>query len=241
MNTYSSTPKAGMAEESASRFESDLAKADTLRASALSGLQQLRTSRANYAQREQTLLAAKLGKDDPEVVRLKTEVAADQRFASGLGAEIDRVNAPIPVVSESGWALYGFVRNQDSKGQPNLTVALFDSSNRWIESLGHTCTDGRGYFQLCFVPGKETVMEPGREIFLRVSNPKRQELYRDKKPMSAVLGEVKYREIILDGETALCPPPSSPQNPAPTTESSVKPSKAKKTRNTKKVPKSKKA
>jgi hypothetical protein len=238
-NTSSSTTKAAAIQESATKFESDLAKADSVRATALSGLQKLRVSRANYAQREQIQLAATLGEDHPDVVRLKAEVAADQHFGSVLGAEIDRVNATPPVVNERGWALHGFVRNQDLQGQPKLTIALFDRSTRWIESLGHSCTDDRGYFQLCFVPGKEIALEQGRELFVHISDPKQQVLYRDKKPMLAVLGETKYREIIIGEETTVCSPPSSPQKAGASTASSAKP--AKKTRAAKKAPKSKKA
>lgn len=239
MNTYSSSPAPGQTEETATQFESDLAKADTVRATALSGLQKLRVSRANYAQREQIRLAAKLGEDDPDVIRLKDEVAADQHFGSALGAEVDRVSAPAPVVNERDWALHGFVRNQELQGQPKQTIALFDRSNRWIESLGHTCTDDRGYFQLCYVSGKEVALEQGRELFVHVSDPKQQEVYRDKKPMVVVLGEVKYREIIIDGETTVCSPPSSPQKPGASTVPSPKP--AKKTGPAKKATKSKKA
>jgi hypothetical protein len=239
MNTYSSTPATGRTEENAAQFESDLTKTDTVRATALSGLQKLRVSRANYAQREQVRLAAKLGDDHPDVIRLEDEVAADQHFGSALGAEVDRVSAPAPAVNERGWALHGFVRNQELQGQPKLTIALFDRSNRWIESLGHTCTDDRGYFQLCFVPGKDIVVEQGRELFVHVCDPKQKELYCDKKPMLAVLGETKYREIIIGEETTVCSPPSSPQKPGASTASSAKP--AKKTRTAKKAPKSKKA
>jgi hypothetical protein len=239
MNTYSSTPAPGQTEENAARLQSDLATADAVRATALSGLQKLRVSRANYAQREQIQLAAKLGEDHPDVIRLKDEVAADQHFGSVLGAEVDRVSAPAPAVNERGWALHGFVRNRELQGQPKLTIALFDRSNRWIESLGHTCTDDRGYFQLCFIPGKEVALEQGREIFVHISDPKQKELYRDKKPMLAVLGEVKYREIIIGAETTICSPPSSPQKPAPATKSPATP--AKKPRAAKKGPKSKKA
>jgi hypothetical protein len=212
MNTYSNTnssaAKTGAIQESAAQFESDLAKADTVRASALAGLQRLRAARANHAQREQTWLAANSEKDHPDVIRLQAEVAVERRFGSALDAELDRVNSPAPVVSEHGWALHGFVRDQNLQGQPKLTVAMFDSTNRWVEALGHTCTDSRGYFQLCFAGGKESAVEQWREIFVRVSDAKQQVLYRDKKPMSAVLGEVRYREIIIGAESATCPPPS---------------------------------
>jgi hypothetical protein len=244
----SSSNDAAAIQESAAQFESDLAKSDTVRGIALTGLQRLRAARTEHVKREQAWLATTLGADHPEVVRLNAELEAGRDFDGVLGAEIDRVNATPPVVNERGWVLHGFVRNQQLQGQAKLTVALFDRSNRWIESLGHTCTDERGYFQLRFVPGKEIVLEQGRELFVHISDPTQKELYCDKKPMLAVLGEIRYREIILGAEPVTCSPPASPKPDASTaaaaepdasTATAAEP--AKKTRAAKKAPKTKKA
>lgn len=241
MNTYSdtnsSTPKASAIQESATQFESDLAKADTVRAVALSGLQRLRAARANYAQREQTWLAATLGKDHPAVMYLQADVAAEQRFGSALNAEVDRATTPRPAGDERSWTVYGFVRNPELQGQAGLTVALYNRADRWMEATGYVCTDSRGCFQLRYDPGAEKL----QPIFVRVLNQKRQVLYRDKKPMTPVLGEVKHREIILNGESASCQPPSDPSSKEPPV--SPKPpakAKARKTRSSKKAPSDKK-
>jgi hypothetical protein len=241
MNTYSTSNKPHSIEEAATQFEKQLAKANTVRASALSGLQRLRAARANYVQREQTLVAAKLGEDHPDSVRLKVEVAASQSLDRKLGAEIDRINIPAPVVSERGWMLHGFVRDRTFQGQPNLTVAMFNSTNRWVEALGHACTDKRGYFQLCFAGGTESAVEQWGEIFLRVSDAKRQALYRDKTPTKPVSGGVQYREIILNGDGDCCEPPSdlSSKEPSSTTKQAA-PSKSRKTKAAKKAARAKK-
>jgi hypothetical protein len=239
MKTDSAIKPAAIAEN-VSRFESDIANADTVRASALSGLQRLRVAKANYAEREQARIAAKLGENHADVVRLKAEVAENTRFGQELSAEINRTTAASPAADKRGWSLYGFVRTQDLQGQPNLTVALFDRTARWIEALGHACTDSRGYFQLRYAPGGSApATDHSREIFIRVTNRKQEVLYRDKKPMSAIPGEIKYREIVLDDESPSCSPPSNtpPKVPASSKESSVKSQKA---RPTKKVRKGKK-
>lgn len=202
--------------ENATKFESDLAKGDTVRASALTGLQKLHTARARHAQREQLWLAATSGENDPDVIRLKTEVAIEERFEKALNAEIDRVSIPAPAGDERTWTVYGFVRDQELRGQSNLTVALFDRSNRWIDAVGHACTDSRGYFQLHYAPAGEPAAERFREVFIHVSNSKQEVLYRDKKPMKAAIGAVLYREIVLGDDCATCqPPPGDTDEPPP--------------------------
>ena len=202
-------------EEQVPAFEKDLANADTMRAATLTRLQGLLSSKARHTDREQELIAAERGKDDLDAVMLKAEVASSQLFVRELRAESDRATTATLVADKRTWILHGFVRNQVLEGQSDLTVAMFDGANRWVEALGHTCTDGRGYFQLCFTAGKEAQIEQWREVFVRVSDAKRQELYCDKKPMSVVLGEVRYREIIIGGDTAVCPPPCDAPSPKP--------------------------
>jgi hypothetical protein len=239
MKTYCNNPppKPGMTEENVARFENNLAQADALRANLLSGLHELRTAKLKSTERELNHTAARLGEDHPSVVRLKAEVAAGQRVNRQLGAEVDRSKITPPVVDERGWTLHGFVRNQDLQGQGDLTVALFDRTNRWVEALGHICTDSRGYFQLCYDPGADKL----QELFIRVLNQKRQVLYRDKKPMRAVLGEVKYREIILNGESDRCQPPSDPSSKEPFgSAKSLAKAKSRKTQAPKKAPRAKK-
>jgi hypothetical protein len=238
MNIYSTNPpKSGAIEENAAKFESDLAKADAVRATHLSGLQKLRAAKTNRDQRELKLIADSLGEDHPKVVRLKTDVAAGQHLTQVLSVEVDRTTAARPVGDKSSWTVYGFVRNPELQGQARLTVALFDRADRWMEAVGYVCTDSRGYFQLRYDPGADKL----REVCIHVSDPKSQILYRDAKPMTPVLGEVKYREIILNGESDCCQPPSDPSSKEPPS-STKQParSKSRKTKAPKKAPRAKK-
>ncbi|MCA1659855.1 MAG: hypothetical protein LC642_04850 [Verrucomicrobiaceae bacterium] len=243
MNTYSST-KPSAIEENASKFESDVAETDAVRASALAGLQRLRAAKASHAEREQKWLAANRGEEDPDVIGLKTEIAEGLRLSRELGAEAERATAAAPKVDERGWALHGFVRNQELQGQPNLTVALFDGKQRWVEMLGHACTDRRGYFKLSFSPAadsKEASDPTGQrmELFVHVSDRKREILYRDPKPMLTAAGEVRYREIILGDKGDNCQPPEemASKESSDQAESTGKASKARKNRPTKKASK----
>ena len=196
-------------------------------------------------------MAGTLGENHPDVVALKAEVAAGQRFVREVSAEGDRAAIGTLVVDKRSWTLHGFVRDPELQGQPKLTVALYSRAGQWIEVLGHACTDERGYFQLRYPPGAGPGKEGGalptqRELFIWVSN-KQEVLYRDKKPTTAALGEIKYREIILGGESDCCsPPPSEPPSKVPPKEAtsiakpSAKASKTQKARAIKKTPKDKK-
>jgi hypothetical protein len=227
MNTNATTKSIAI-EETARTFEGDIANADALRASALTGLQRLRAAKANHIQREQTRLAGELGEEHPDVVRLKAELAGDQRFVRELGAEIDRAKTEAPVVDKQSWALHGFVRNEDLEGQPKLTLALFDRGGSWVEVLGHSCTDSRGYFQLRYERSTESRTDAiaanvRSEMFIHVSDQKQKVLYYDKRPVKVELGRVEYREIILKVADAPCVPPPTPESTG--ADSPAKPSK----------------
>jgi hypothetical protein len=211
-------------KEMSHRFENDVARADAVRASALTGLQRLRAARANHIQRERERLARDLGDEHPDVLRLKAEWTSDQRFVRNLGVQIDRAQAMPPTVDGREWILHGYVRNQDLEGQTNLTLALFDRSGRWIEGLGHTCTDARGYFQLRYqesTAGKsDPVVATRSGLFIRVSDQKQKILYHDKRPMTVELGQVEYREIVLNVTDTPCAPPSAGKSARPPAASS---------------------
>jgi hypothetical protein len=162
------------------------------------------------------------------VLELNAVIASNQQLTRALTLEIDRAKTEAPAVDKQGWALYGFVRNEDLEGQPKLTLALFDRSGRWVEVLGHTCTDSRGYFELRYQRSTDdredaayNVLRSG--LFIRVSDQKQKVLYDDKRPVTVELGQVEYREIILKMADTPCAPPSTPKSTG--ADSPAKPSK----------------
>lgn len=222
-------------EQLAGTFASDLASTDRARAEALEGLQQLRAAKANHLERERVRLVNRLGAEHPRVLELNAIIASNQQLTRALTLEIDRAKTEAPVVDKQGWALHGFVRNEDLEGQPRLTLALFDRSGRWVEVLGHTCTDSRGYFQLRYQGSTESFTDAiaanvRSEMFIHVSDQEQKVLYYDERPVTVKLGQVEYREIILKVADAPCaPPPTSESTGAPAgssgADSLAKPSK----------------
>ncbi len=228
MNTTSTKADTAAVEQLAGTFEGDLASTDRARGEALEGLQQLRAAKANHLQRERVRLVNRLGAEHPRVLELNAVIAANQQLAGAIKLEMDRAKTEVPVADEQGWALHGFVRNEDLEGQPKLTLALFDPSGRWVEVLGHTCTDSRGYFQLRYQRSTDDRENAAHNVlrfglFIRVSDQKQKVLYYDKRPVTVKLGQVEYREIILKVADAPCAPPPTPKSTRD--DSPAKPSK----------------
>ena len=214
MNTTNPKTDTAAAEHLAANFESDLAATDSARAEALEGLQQLSTAKINYLQRSRARLVDRLGAEDPRVLELNGVIASNQLRTRALKVEVDRASAGTVDADSRGWAVHGYVWNQDSVGQPNLTVATCDRDGQWVRSLGYACTDKKGYFKLSYRQSSEKgVDEMGTfnkspEIFIRVSDQKKNVLTTDERPLRLELGQVEYREIFLGGERASCQPPS---------------------------------
>jgi hypothetical protein len=217
MNTTNTKSDTATVQQVVGTFESDLASTDRVRAEALEGLQQLRAAKANHLERERIRLVNRLGAEHPRVLELNPVIASNQQLTRALTLEIDRTDTEAPAVDKESWVLYGFVRNQDFEGQPKLTVAFFDRSGRWVEVLGHSCTDSRGYFQLRYERSTESFTDAiaanvRSEMFIHVSDQEQKVLYYDERPVTLKLGQVEYREIILKVADAPCAPPLTPES-----------------------------
>lgn len=186
-------------------LENTVTDTDRLRANGLEGLHKVRRVKEKSQKRELARLSQKLGDDHPRVVALQQKVTTNQVFIRNLGLERDRAQIDIPIRDDKAWTLYGFVRDQDLKGLPNLTVALYSKQGKWIESLGFACTNKKGYFKLVATSDLDTLQR--MEVFVRVLDQQRKPLYIGQQPLTPALGQVDYREIIISSEPTVCPPP----------------------------------
>ncbi|MEY2521179.1 MAG: hypothetical protein QOF24_2938 [Verrucomicrobiota bacterium] len=214
MNTTNPKTDTDAAEQLTANFESDLAATDRARSEALEGLQQLSTAKASHMQRARARLIDRLGAEDPRVLELNGVIASNQLRTRALKLEVDRARAGIVEADDQGWALHGYVWNQGLVGQPNLTVATYDRDGRWVRTLGYACTDTNGYFKLSYRRSSEKLVEEtgalnkSAEVFIRVSDQKKNVLTTDKNPVQLEMGQVEYREIFLGSKSASCQPPS---------------------------------
>jgi hypothetical protein len=196
--------------------------ADPQRLTGLQNLQRVRTAKDTLLEREQARLSAKLGPDHPRVAALAFKRSANQDFKRDLSLGISRAQTPVVGADPDAWILHGFVRNAAHVGLPNLTIGLYDAKNQWIKELGYTCTDQNGYFQLrvqgVAAAGETTKLDAktgaqvvvtatGGQVFIHVLSGKGGAQYVDSRALQPKLGQVDYREIVLDDAAGGCAPP----------------------------------
>jgi hypothetical protein len=203
------------AEEVERSFESQVSGFDAFRSESLLSLVRLREVKTAQTSRQYEQAQKMWGADDPRTQQLAVELAANRRFTMELGAEADRAGAAAPNVDARSWVLYGYVRNADLQPRQGLTVALYDAQGRWVEALGHGCTDERGYFEIRTSIGDALarLAESRLQVFLRVVGPNRETLYTDRSATVPEAGVAVYREIIVDGSKPCLPPSEAPAQP----------------------------
>jgi hypothetical protein len=146
--TADKDPQTLHAAEAIRQLEALPARADTVRAEGLEALRRLRTSKAAMLVREQARLTTKYGANHPRVQALTQQITVNRLLLNHVGAEAGRARVAQVDADPKAWILHGRVMNQSLQGQPNLTVALYDSRGAWVQALGFACTDSTGYFKL---------------------------------------------------------------------------------------------
>jgi hypothetical protein len=127
-----------------------------------------------------------------------------------LKLESERAQTEIPSVDPKTWVVFGLVRDEDLKGVPALTVALYDAKANWIEESGFACTQQNGSFRI-ETKDLEHVEGP---LFLRVLTAQAAHLYADTVALTPKAGGLAYREIILPEGAQVCAAPvTRPHDP----------------------------
>jgi len=209
MNSDKDATSGDSLNQIAQALQGNLPELDMLRAVTLDNLQFLRTARAAGLQSEHERLAARLGDDDPRVISLSARRAENDLFISGLAAESERARVVAPEVNKDTWVLHGFIRDEQLRGVPNVTVALYDSSGKWIQQLGFAGTSGNGYFRL-EVRSLANLKPP---LFVHVLSGQATLLHADDEPLTPELDTVLYHEVIVTGEKTAAPPVESRNDP----------------------------
>lgn len=208
----------------ASGLNQGVESADPLRAAGLQRLARVRAVRETGLKREQERLRAKLGAGHPRVLAVQTKIDANRELLRDVNIGIARGQTPTVQPDKQAWILHGHVRDRDRAGIPNLTVALYDADDQWIQELGYACTDKTGYFKIISLRVKPEPAdtepaaeggkaEPGQKVYIHVLSQQGAHLYADKQPLMPERGRVDYREIILDREEGVCRPPEAPGGP----------------------------
>lgn len=220
------------AAESIRILEKMLPQADAYRADSLESLGRIRAVKGAVLERERTRLTEKYGAKDPSVQALSEQIAANQVLTRFLAAETLRARTTPVDADQNGWILHGRVFDRQSNPQPNLTIALYDSNNHWVESLGYACTDSSGYFKLTHAikgavlsthgetPRAATsggaTAEPAGPVFIHVLDAKSSTLAVDSRELTPTVDRVDYVEIVMSGAApAECANPSGKERKPP--------------------------
>jgi hypothetical protein len=195
------------------RFNGGMATAEAVRADGLKKLQTLQTVKHQAHIKELRRLQARLGKEDPRVIRLAARIRYNDGLAGDLAVEIDQSNIQPPAADEKSWMVHGRVMDQKRNGLAALTVAIFDVEENWVRAFGYACTDARGYFAIVQPPEKDIEKKAQRQdqYFLHVLGPKKQLLHKDPDPLLLSAGKMEYREIFLGKDKPICSPPKGGQ------------------------------
>src|ERR1051326_42419 len=107
------------------KVDENVAGADVERADKLDRLQTLRRAKATGMQREYDRLSARFGANHPRVLGLAIKMEANRLLRRDLAVETVRARTETPEVDDQTWVLHGYVRDQELKPVPNLTVAPY--------------------------------------------------------------------------------------------------------------------
>ncbi|HKE59540.1 MAG TPA: hypothetical protein VKB46_22675 [Pyrinomonadaceae bacterium] len=209
MNSENTAASAESTNQVSDVVQSGLPEMDQLRARILDNLQFIRVARGASLQSEAERLAATLGDDHPRVVELLARHADNELLIKGLTAESERAQVVPPEPNKDSWVLHGFIRDQQLRGLPNVTVALYDSTGNWMQQLGFAGTSANGYFHL-EVRSLANLKPP---LFVHVLTGQATLLHTDDEPLTPALDTVLYHEIIVTGDKTAAPPVETREDP----------------------------
>jgi hypothetical protein len=213
--------------DAAKQINQGMEGSDTLRNAGLAKLARVRAVKQTSLQREQKRLTAKLGEGNPRVLTLKNRISANGQAIQEVSTAVDRSNTPATQPDPKSWILQGHVYDTQFKPLADYTVALYDSQNQWVQSLGYACTDSKGFYQIDIplpanaAPAGGTAKDGApsalpAQVYIHVLS-KGTPLYSDTQPLAPALNKVDYRDLVIDPAAASCAPPeeTGKQPPGP--------------------------
>lgn len=187
---------------------------DRIRMQELESLKTAQQTKMEAYKIERERLAAKYGTDHSRVKKLENRLKYNEGIIKGLDMEIESAGIKFPDFDKStSWMVWGRVFNKELKGIKGLTVSLYDKQGKWINQLGYTCTDERGFYSLIY-PSETTRKQESpedRELFLTVSDKQNYILHRESEPLFVKIGQIDTRMIVITDPDGTCTPPEPEQ------------------------------
>ncbi len=183
---------------------------DSERAKGLSRLKTVHSIKNDGALREQNRLKAKYGDGHPRVKKLGDRINYNIGLSGELDDEIERSKIVQASFDIDTWMVHGRVLDKEGKGIGELTMSLSDNNNVWVEELGHTCTDDRGYYSIRYKGAPGEISEK-LGLFLTVADSASNVLHRETIPLFVRIGQIDFRLIVIEDQGEICVAPK-PEN-----------------------------
>ncbi len=181
---------------------------DIQRVKGLKTLQTIQTIKNKALQKEQQRLSVKYGSTHPKVLKVSQRVAYNKGLIDNLDTEIKKATIKISELDKNTWLVHGKVFDKNGSSIKDVTVSIYDGQGEWLEELGHSCSDGNGYFSLRYSQEFQQLDFPNTPLFLTITNSNAKVIHKEDSPVYVSLGQVDYREIVLEEADSNCTPPN---------------------------------
>lgn len=197
-------------------FGDGLDGTDRLRVASMNGLVRGKRAKLAGSRRERARLEAKHGKDSERVRQLDRQMVVEHRQLVETRREQGRVTAEVPEKQENAFILYGHVRDVDGHPMEAFQVGLYPDPKSDEKPIKKAPTDKKGRYDLVIGGGKgekarivdrdsasaaENVNGSAQRMstifYLRVFDSNGKERDIPCTPITAALGMVSYKDVIL--------------------------------------------
>jgi hypothetical protein len=213
-----STPDQSSLTTVADDISTALTSSDEQTAMSLQTLSLLYQARISQLTRYTAAVTAQYGAGSPEATAAQAAVTASQAVAIRSDVVSRQLNTAAPTVPAGGWVVYGRVYDAAASPVAAQTVFLVDPQGAFQSEYGFAFTDETGYFALTFeaaspppAGGEPTSAASTPELYLEVTNQKRQPVYLSSTPFEPTPGTATYVNITLEagGQPIGEPPPGA--------------------------------
>ena len=193
-----------------------LTAADSLSASRLDNLSLVHQARITQLTRTVNSLIAEYGADAKQVVTAQAAVTATQAIVARLVVVKQQTAETAPVVSSTGWAVWGHVYDSTSQPLSGYCVFLTDAQKNYQSAYGFQFTDSTGAFAINYAgpaaapatgaaqstgAAQETGAAPAPPtpptVYLAITNAKAQLVSEGAKPLPLIIGSALYVDTTL--------------------------------------------
>jgi hypothetical protein len=179
-----------------------LTAADTFSASRLDNLGLVHQARITALTRTVNSLTAQYGAKVTQVIAAQANVTATQAVVARLLVVKQQTAETAPVVTSTGWAVWGHVYDSASTPLSGYCVFLTDAQKNYQDAYGFQFTDSNGAFVINWAgqdaQGAQAAATPPT-VYLAITNAKAQLVYEGSNALALAIGSALYVDTTLAG------------------------------------------